>query len=129
MYKHCNFIMLHNKDVMHSVFLCIAILTSTPSVIAIDKLSSIAGPIFRTQPAPSRSNGHTTVTKTVLVPQPALWYPDEQTTVTETVDGDVITNPPQQQLQSTQSLDDANLPKIPLSSLNKTAADTDLYAQ
>lgn len=133
MYMHCNYIMLHNKDVMHFVFLCIAMLASASSMIAIDRLSSIAGPIFRTQPVPqptpSLSNGPTMVTKTVLVPKPALCHSDDQTTVTETAASNAITNPPQQQLQSTQPLDDANLPKTPLSSLNKTAADTDLYAQ
>ncbi|KAL4153895.1 hypothetical protein QTP88_001728 [Uroleucon formosanum] len=107
-------------------------LASASSMIAIDRLSSIAGPIFRTQPVPqptpSLSNGPTMVTKTVLVPKPALCHSDDQTTVTETAASNAITNPPQQQLQSTQPLDDANLPKTPLSSLNKTAADTDLYA-
>ncbi|XP_060860653.1 uncharacterized protein LOC132938017 [Metopolophium dirhodum] len=132
LYVYRNYIMLHSKDVMHAAFLCIAILASAPAAIANDRSSSIAGPIFRTQPAPrpapSRSNGHTTVTETVLVPQPALCHSDDQTTATKTADSDAIKNPPRQHLYSTQSLELANSPGTRPSSLNETAADTDSYA-
>ncbi|CAI6376262.1 unnamed protein product [Macrosiphum euphorbiae] len=115
---------------MHAAFLCLAILASAPSAIANDRLSSIGGPIFRTQPAPSRSNVQIKVTETVLVPQPALCQTDDQTMTTKTADSDPITNPPQQQLHSTQSLDYQTKPNLltrpPI--LNETAADTDSYA-
>jgi len=123
------YILLHNKDVMHVAFLCLAILASAPPAIANDRLSSIGGPIFRTQPAPSHSNVHIKVTETVLVPQPALCQSDDQTMPTKTADSDAITNPPQ--LYSAQSLDYQTKPNLltrpPI--LNETAADTDSYAQ
>lgn len=149
---------LHNKnDYNMHAFLCVAFFAlapaagAAPAVFAIDRLSSIAGPIFRTQPAPwpapSLSDGYTAVTETDLVPQPAigqsddqtavrgtdfvpqptLGHSDDQTVVTET--GSYATNPPQQQLQSTQSLDDGNIPqKIQPPSSNKTSEDMDAYA-
>jgi len=133
LYMYRNYIMYHSKDVMHAAFLCITILASAPAAIANDRLSSIDGPIFRTQPAPrpapSRSNGHTTVTEAVLVPQPALCNSDDHTTTTKTADSDAIKNSPRQQLHSTQSLDYANIPGTRPSSFNETAADTDSYAQ
>ncbi|CAH1710970.1 uncharacterized protein LOC114127248 [Aphis gossypii] len=100
--------------------LCVAMFGSLPAVVAvpltiaiIDKSSSIAGPIFRTQPAP----------------QPESRYPDNPTAVVET-DCDA-TNLPQQLQSSTQSPNDANLPQeeIQPASTNETAIDDASCAQ
>lgn len=99
--------------------LCVAIFGSLPAIVAvpvtitIDKSSSIAGPIFRTQPAP----------------QPESRYPDNPTAVVET-DCDA-TNLPQQLQPSTQSPNDANLPQeeIHTACTNKTATDDESCAQ
>ncbi|XP_026811103.1 uncharacterized protein LOC113552419 [Rhopalosiphum maidis] len=101
--------------------LCVTIFGSppaavaAPATIAIDKYSSIAGPIFRTQPASK--------------PEPRQF--ETPTSIVET-DCDT-TNLPQQLQQSTQLPDDVNLipqQKIQPSCTNETAtADTASYTQ
>lgn len=98
--------------------LCVAIFGSlsavvaVPATIAIDKSSSISGPIFRTQPAP----------------QPESRYPDNPTAVAET-DCDATNLP--QQLPITQSPNDANLPREEMqpACANETATDDASCAQ
>lgn len=98
--------------------LCVAIFRSFPAVvgvpvtIAIDRSSSIAGPIFRTQPAP----------------QPESRYPDNPTVVVET-DCDATNLP--QQLPSTQSPNEANIPQeeILIACTNETVTDDASCAQ
>lgn len=118
----CRYILNNFKDDMRIVVvavLCVAIFGSSPAVvvavpvtIAIDKSSSIVGPIFRTQPAP----------------QPESHYPDNPTVVAET-DCDAMNLP--QQLPSTQLPNDANLPQEEIQSActNETAADDVSCAQ
>jgi len=99
------------------VFLCTLLALALAAVAmpvrnAIDRLPSIAGPIFRTQPAPrptpSPSGDYIIVTDTELVPQPDLCHSNDQTTVSETDANSLLgnpTSPSQQQLQSTLLLD------------------------
>jgi len=94
--------------------LCVAIFGSLPAIVAvpvvtitIDKTSSIAGPIFRTQPAP----------------QPESRYPDNPTAVVET-DCDA-TDLPQQLQPSIQSPNDANLPQEEIHSACTNKSETD----
>jgi len=115
---------LHNKGDMRTTVaavLCVTIFGSppaavaAPATIAIDKYSSIAGPIFRTQPAPK--------------PEPR--QSENPTSIVKT-DCDT-TNLPQQLQQSTQLPNDVNLipqEKIQPSSMNETATtDTASYTQ
>ncbi|XP_025209050.1 uncharacterized protein LOC112604300 [Melanaphis sacchari] len=100
---------LHNKDDMRTAVtavLCVAIIfglppaaVAAPATIAIDESSSIAGPIFRTQPASQSGPRHS----------------DNPTTIIETFETDCdATNLPQEKIQP--------------ASTNETTTDTASYA-
>jgi len=124
---------------MIAAFLCTTLLAlalqaavAMPAANAIDRWPSIAGPIFRTQPAPrpasSPSGGYIGVTETELIPQP-----DQSNDQTETDANSLLgnpTSPPQQQQKSTLSVDGVKLPQeIQPPGSNETSENTDEYAQ